>query len=500
MEEFGYIYLIREREFLLREEDVYKVGATVQKTSTLQLDRLKKYKKGSQLLYTRICNAGIVFRIESKIKKEFRDNFNKHIDGYEYFIGNYQEMIDIINDVMNEKKWRGNDKMRAKTNTTMQITEEFDRTHDHLITQKRKINPKDIILDIIKKNNNGFNYAITYYGEYIGIFSVFAYYDNYYKYKLLVEGIEIIITDIINDDSVRNIIVHVLASIIEILEETYKKFVYEFRCIDMVLVKKFKKYFENIKDISLLHSMNFPKDFEQDKYDNLIVGQVLRDLLTNKKYLKYYCYVWEKEHCSRIPDNEIQYDFKRVNMINQQMCKNGFRKNKMCCITLVFDSEIILPINQKYYNNHLLNCIDTSELDGSMISNNRSNVIIVNRYFKVTKENARYIDTYVLGKPKYTTRTIIKVIFDEPILIVYKDKIADDIYMKFIVGDVDYTSHNKKMCGFSFDYRFNKLGKIRAEQVETGMIDVILGFTYETKSYFYPRLSEMANEIYNDCC
>lgn len=50
MFEYGYIYLIREREFVLRNEDVYKVGGTVQKTPSLQLKRLSNYKKGSQLL------------------------------------------------------------------------------------------------------------------------------------------------------------------------------------------------------------------------------------------------------------------------------------------------------------------------------------------------------------------------------------------------------------------------------------------------------------------
>jgi len=96
----GYLYLIREREFLLRNENVFKIGATVQQTPSLQLDRLKKYKKGSQLLYTSICNHKTVFDLETKIKKAFKKQFQKHSDGYEYFIGNPIQMIICINNIL----------------------------------------------------------------------------------------------------------------------------------------------------------------------------------------------------------------------------------------------------------------------------------------------------------------------------------------------------------------------------------------------------------------
>ena len=92
----GFIYLIREREFLDKKMDVYKIGCTIQKTASLQLKRLKDYKKGSQLLCACRCNPEIVFDIEAKIKEIFGIKFNKHNDGTEYFIGNPNEMLKII--------------------------------------------------------------------------------------------------------------------------------------------------------------------------------------------------------------------------------------------------------------------------------------------------------------------------------------------------------------------------------------------------------------------
>ena len=92
----GFIYLIREREFINTNEEVYKVGATVQKGTTLQLTRLKNYKKGSQLLCACRCDPIIVFEIESKIKKIFKEKFVKHGDGTEYFIGEPLKMLEII--------------------------------------------------------------------------------------------------------------------------------------------------------------------------------------------------------------------------------------------------------------------------------------------------------------------------------------------------------------------------------------------------------------------
>jgi hypothetical protein len=95
----GYIYLIREREFQLRNENVYKVGRTIQSTCSLQLRRLNDYKKGSELCLVRQVSSAKVAEIETLIKAEFRKLFQRHADGHEYFHGDMEQMIDIINSV-----------------------------------------------------------------------------------------------------------------------------------------------------------------------------------------------------------------------------------------------------------------------------------------------------------------------------------------------------------------------------------------------------------------
>lgn len=95
----GYIYLLREREFFKTKENVYKVGRTIQKGTSLILDRLKAYKKGSELVLIRQVPCDNVVQIETLIVKEFQKNFTQHNDGREYFIGDVNKMVDIIHNI-----------------------------------------------------------------------------------------------------------------------------------------------------------------------------------------------------------------------------------------------------------------------------------------------------------------------------------------------------------------------------------------------------------------
>lgn len=97
--ELGYIYLIREIKFVIDDEDVYKIGFTIQKTPTIYPKRLSSYGKDSELIFVRSCNAKIVNKIETKIKKIFSKTFEKHSRA-EYFAGDPEKMIDIINKQM----------------------------------------------------------------------------------------------------------------------------------------------------------------------------------------------------------------------------------------------------------------------------------------------------------------------------------------------------------------------------------------------------------------
>ena len=88
-----YIYLLKEREFINANQEVYKVGRTKQENQT----RFKQYPKGSVLYFQMICNN--CNTIEKKVLGLFKEKeiFNHRKDiGSEYFEGDYNEMISII--------------------------------------------------------------------------------------------------------------------------------------------------------------------------------------------------------------------------------------------------------------------------------------------------------------------------------------------------------------------------------------------------------------------
>lgn len=96
----GYIYLIREREFVSSGQNVYKHGKTIQKEPSLHLDRLKSYKKGSELQMIKMVPIPLLNQIESTITQEFKSKFKQHSDGNEYFIGDPRRMMDEIEHII----------------------------------------------------------------------------------------------------------------------------------------------------------------------------------------------------------------------------------------------------------------------------------------------------------------------------------------------------------------------------------------------------------------
>jgi hypothetical protein len=91
----SYIYLIREREFINKNEQVYKVGRTTQERGLI-IKRFKAYKKGSEIIFLKSVENTQVNTIENVVKKIFNEKFKKHNDGTEYFIGSPDEMCKII--------------------------------------------------------------------------------------------------------------------------------------------------------------------------------------------------------------------------------------------------------------------------------------------------------------------------------------------------------------------------------------------------------------------
>jgi hypothetical protein len=91
----GYLYLLREREFLERDEATYKVGMTRQAPENF-IHRLRAYKRGSELVLVEQCAAAAAPALEREVLAEFARRFRRHGDGTEFFVGDPAEMRDVI--------------------------------------------------------------------------------------------------------------------------------------------------------------------------------------------------------------------------------------------------------------------------------------------------------------------------------------------------------------------------------------------------------------------
>jgi uncharacterized C2H2 Zn-finger protein len=88
---FNYIYLIKEREFIDNNKNIFKIGKTKQTSNK----RFSAYPKGSILLFHMICND--CDKIEIILINKFNQLFIKKQEiGNEYFQGNHMKMIETI--------------------------------------------------------------------------------------------------------------------------------------------------------------------------------------------------------------------------------------------------------------------------------------------------------------------------------------------------------------------------------------------------------------------
>ena len=91
------MYMLREREFIRLNENVYKIGRTAK---TLK-ERLKNYPKGSEFILFETVNDSKT--IENLIINMFKIRFiQKDEYGCEYFEGDKFEMIDLFQNIVND--------------------------------------------------------------------------------------------------------------------------------------------------------------------------------------------------------------------------------------------------------------------------------------------------------------------------------------------------------------------------------------------------------------
>ncbi len=91
---FHYIYIIREREHVRSQEQIYKIGKTVQESAK----RIKSYPKDSEgIVIEQVSNAT---QAEKQIIKEFKKKFTHRPDiGNEYFEGDRQTMKNVFREI-----------------------------------------------------------------------------------------------------------------------------------------------------------------------------------------------------------------------------------------------------------------------------------------------------------------------------------------------------------------------------------------------------------------
>ena len=95
------IYLLREREFVRLNEDVYKIG----RSKNIKT-RMNGYPKGSDIELMIGCADSIQW--EKELLEMFRKKYKQRKEfGAEYFEGNKLDMINIITTFINQKSKSG---------------------------------------------------------------------------------------------------------------------------------------------------------------------------------------------------------------------------------------------------------------------------------------------------------------------------------------------------------------------------------------------------------
>jgi hypothetical protein len=124
----GFFYLLREREFIKTNENIYKIGKSKQEFGK----RFSQYPNQSQMYLHLYVND--VDKFEKTLIDLFRIEFNKRLDiGYEYFEGNVNNMIKLIfNCYFNvnfNKMNEINDELQDKINNYI-INKEKEKTNE----------------------------------------------------------------------------------------------------------------------------------------------------------------------------------------------------------------------------------------------------------------------------------------------------------------------------------------------------------------------------------
>jgi len=148
MEPTNYIYLVKEREFIKTNENIYKIGRSKQENTK----RFLQYPKGSELILQEVCIDCI--KTEKMIINEFKKHFIHRKDiGNEYFEGDYLKMRKIVwGYILDESNQVENDNCNESLENIQSAQNEiFEDIIDNLTENKLKKNV-DIYVNYYIKN------------------------------------------------------------------------------------------------------------------------------------------------------------------------------------------------------------------------------------------------------------------------------------------------------------------------------------------------------------
>ena len=244
---------------------------------------------------------------------------------------------------------------------------------------------------------------------------------------------------------------------------------------------------------------------KKKKYNVKMLEEIINSiiLIPETEYGKEVIYVFDLfgcEYCNKFKEKLISHQKYVISKNDKIILVNT------PTITGIFEKEcdIVLGIDKK------------------ILKMGKDDNVPINPIIKSRKESLKYLSykrKFNVTKIKKTMTSgksynMIRVLIDKPIIIV-ADIFLDDVYMKFIVNDVDYTSETEDLGPACFSYRLNKLCKPDGTQkydyiygYEKKLIMIITGFEYfkTNKDYiiyhdnkpYYKEMILMMNNIYSD--
>lgn len=240
----NYIYLLQLQKSVKAKENIYKIGMTKQNN----LKRFHQYPKGSILLFQTICKN--CNNMERKIINIFKNKFTRRKDfGNEYFEGDYNTMIDIINQTVKQEF------NESQNNTIFDIVEE----NNNIIKSNEKINvincngcPLEKFIQIIYCGN---------YHQYKNLIVTDMKSEYIYKYDDI-NGVFVIA----NKNEVLNQLVDKRLNDLEIM---YNEFIHTIDNYQKIYIESIINKIKNTNDEYIDEYGNIYKNFKQYKINNI---------------------------------------------------------------------------------------------------------------------------------------------------------------------------------------------------------------------------------------